>query len=100
MARLDVYRLRQSATSLVIELQTNLLDHIATRIVAPLVPLATAPKPIRDLNPIFIIDGGEHVMMTQLLGAVLTNDLRPTLISLDQHHDDVTRALDRLLFGY
>ena len=100
MSRLDVYRLRQSATSLVIDLQTNILDHIKSRIVAPLVPLADAPPPIRDLNPVFEIDGASYVMMTQLLASIFSHDLKPTLLSLDRHHDDVTRALDRLLVGY
>ncbi len=98
MARLDVYRLANGAT--VVDVQAGLLDHLATRIVVPLVPKISAPPPINDLNPMFEIDGIAHVMQTQATASIPKRELRAPIASLDRHHDRVTRALDVLLLGY
>ncbi len=54
MARLDVYPVPgKSRGRYVVDVRANLLSHLATRIVMPLLPEDVAPKPIRDLNPVF-----------------------------------------------
>jgi toxin CcdB len=54
---------------------------------------------IRDLNPVFEIDGQRHVMLTQAIATVPRRELRFAVSSLVQHHDAVLRALDILLTG-
>jgi toxin CcdB len=101
MARLDVYAMPGAAgRGYVIDVQASLLDHLASRAVVPLLPLAQCPPPITELNPVFEIDGTPHVMLTQAIAALPVRELRKPVTSLDRQHDAVTRALDILLIGY
>jgi toxin CcdB len=101
MAGLDVHPTPgQGRTGYVVDVQARLLDHLATRAVVPLVPQAGAPAPIRELNPVFEIEGVRHVMLTQAIATVPIRELRRAVASLDSQHDQITRALDVLLLGY
>lgn len=102
MPRLDVHRIALSGSreGYVLDVQADLLTHLATRTVVPLLPEATAPPPIADLNPIVEIDGTRHVMVTQAIASVPTRELKGVVASLSPRHDAVTRALDTLLIGF
>jgi toxin CcdB len=97
MARFGVYRI---GTSLVLDVQAELLDALATRVVVPLLAEDRAPKPIRDLNPVFEIEGTRCVMATQALAAVPVKELLRCGVSLSAHRDEITKALDILLTGF
>ena len=84
----------------VLDVQAELLAHLVTRVVVPLLPEDKTSHPITELNPIFEIKGKRHVLVTQALSAIPTRELKYTIISLDAHHDAVTRALDLLLLGF
>ena len=62
LAQFDVHRLA-NRPALVIDCQTELLDHIGSRFVVPLVPAASAPTPARQLNPSFPIGDADYVML-------------------------------------
>ena len=98
MARLDIYRMKSSGT-LVVDCQAELLEDLRTRIVIPLFPLADAPKPARNLNPVFELDDEQFVLMTQLLSAVESRELGKKQGSLDGNESEVMNALDFLLTG-
>ena len=98
MTRLDVYQLPNGIK--VVDVQAGPLDYIATHVVVPLVPLANAPPPIDDLNPVLDIDGIAYVMQTQAIAGIPKRELRQPIASLDRHHDRIVRALDVLLMGY
>jgi toxin CcdB len=101
MARLDVHPMPGAApVGYVLNVQADLLSHLATRTVVPLLPEESAPKPISDLNPIFEIEGKRHVMVTQAIASIPRRELKRTVASLAQDHDRVTRALDILLVGF
>ncbi|WP_246684693.1 MULTISPECIES: CcdB family protein [unclassified Mesorhizobium] len=59
-----------------------------------------APLPARRLNPIFRIDGRDHVMVTQFISAVTASELRTAEGSLARHHDEIVAALDMLFQGF
>jgi toxin CcdB len=100
MARLDVHPMPGARRGgYVVDVQARLLDHLATRAVVPLLPLSDAPPPIKDLNPVFDIDGTPHVLLTQAIASVPVRELRGALASLDPEHDRITRALDVLFLG-
>lgn len=100
MARLDVYAMPgKGRAGYVVDVQADLLSDLATRTVVPLLPQDTAPKPIRDLNPVFEINGQSCVMVTQAIASVPRRELKRAIASLAEHHDRVTRALDILLLG-
>ena len=90
----------ESGRGYVLDVQAALLDHLATRVVVPLLPLAGAPTPIKELNPVFDIDGEPHVMLTQAIASIPVRQLGRAVASLDSQHDQITRALDILLLGF
>jgi toxin CcdB len=71
MARLDVYPMPgRGAPGYVVDVRARLLDHLATRAVVPLLAVADAPPPIKELNPVFDIEDAAYVMLTQAIATV------------------------------
>jgi toxin CcdB len=99
MARFDVYPMPNNRLGFVVDVQADLLDHLATRAVVPLLPLTDFQTPIRDLNPILKIDDVPHVFVPQSIATVPVKTLGPVKVSLDREYDTLTRALDILLTG-
>jgi toxin CcdB len=99
MAQYDVYPIPRG-TGWLLDLQSDLLDVIGTRVVAPLVPLAEAQTRAGRLNPVFRIEGEEVVMLAQSLAAVPTSILKERCANLAQHHDKITAALDMVFLGF
>jgi toxin CcdB len=94
MARLDCYRVDGT---LVLDVQALDLGSLATRVVAPLIPLSEL-KPIAGLNPVFELQGQAYVLATQGLAAVPMAELGEAVMSLGEAQDHVvTKALDYLL---
>ena len=101
MARYDVYPMPgKGQTGYLLDVQADLLQDLSTRVVVPLLPPDAAPKPARDLNPAFDINGQPHLMLTQFIAAVPAKDLRKPRLSLSARSDDIARALDLLLIGF
>lgn len=100
MPRLDVHPLPGRGSGYVVDVQADLLSHLSTRTVVPLLPESAAPPPIRELNPVYEIRGARHVLVTQAIASIPGRELRRPVASLAGHHDSITRALDLLLVGY
>ncbi len=101
MSRFDVYPTPGTGrTGYVLNVQTDFLEALGTRVVVPLRTAEQAPMPARGLNPIFDIDGRPHLMLTQFIAAVPARDLRRSVLSLATKRDEITRALDLLLAGF
>ena len=98
MARFDVYASPDSIGYL-LDVQADLLDALNTRIVVPLMPLDAAPTPAKRLNPIFEIQSGRYVMVTQFLSAVPASLLKAPVLSLASCDSEITQALDLALTG-
>jgi toxin CcdB len=99
MARFDVYRNPDGAGCL-LDIQADLLSHLNTRVVVPLLPLQSAPQPARTLNPCFDIADETLVMSTQFMAAVPANILKNPLTSLSGRRDDIVAAIDLLMQGF
>lgn len=99
MAKYDVYP-SPGGVGFVVDVQTDLLDGLATRVVVPLLPAGSAPIPAKLLNPVFEIGGDAHVMVTQFLSAVPVQPLRAPVSNLGERADEITRALDMLFQGF
>lgn len=99
MARFDVYR-NPEGTGYLVDLQADLLDHLNTRIVAPLLPLDRAPKPAATLNPVLDIAGEQVVMTTQFMAAVPSQTLKSPVARIDAHRSEITAAIDLLFQGF
>jgi toxin CcdB len=99
MARFDVYR-NPPGEGCLLDIQADLLSHLNTRVVVPLLPLASAPQPARTLNPCFDIAEETLVMCTQFMAAVPANLLKNPITSLSGQRDDIVAAIDLLMQGF
>lgn len=100
MARFDLFRRPRSQSGYLLQLQSDFLDVLDTRVVAPLLPPASVPLPMRDLHPSFDIEGETYLLATQLLGVIPKRELGRPVGSLAAHQDEITRALDLLMTGF
>ena len=92
MAQFHVYRL--PGGRLVLDLQTDLIE-TGTRVVAPLVPAASGPKPLGRLEPIFEIGGAAHVPHTAEMAAIPSALLKtPPVADLSRFDYKSRGALD------
>jgi toxin CcdB len=98
MARFDVYRM--AGTALVVDCQADLLGHLKTRLVVPLLSEADVNQPIGKLNPIVSIAGDKFYFCADLAAAVPVSQLREKVGSLENESDSLGAALDMLLIGF
>lgn len=99
MARFDVYPMPDGPGYL-LDVQSDLLEGMTTRVVVPLLPLPSAPPLATRLNPVFRVEGEEVGMITQSLAAVPVSILGRPVGSLDGAADDVRNALDMVFVGF
>ena len=99
MARYDVFA-GIGEGSYLLDVQTDLIDYLKTRVVVPLLPSDSTPPPIRKLNPVFEISGRKVVMATHLLATVPVAELGESRLNLIKHHDEIVAALDMLFQGF
>ncbi|PBB26488.1 plasmid maintenance protein CcdB [Mesorhizobium sp. WSM4310] len=98
-ARYDFYR-NAEGDGYLLDVQSDLLERLSTRVIIPLMPPETAPVPGRRLNPTFAINGKDHVMVTQFLSAFSASELQSPEGNLCNHHGDIAAALDMLFQGF
>jgi toxin CcdB len=99
MPRFTVYR-NPDSEGYLLDVQANILDHLNTRVVVPLLPLPSAPKPAKTLNPVFDVMGTSVVMVTQFMAAVPISLLKSPESSLEFSRNEITAALDFVLQGF
>ena len=83
-----------------VDVQADTLEGLNTRLVIPLMPPETAPRPGHRLNPRFQIAGHHYILVTQYMAATRHSNLTRTGHSLRERSDDITAALDMLLYGF
>lgn len=105
MSRFDIFanpgRNRRNIPYL-IDVQSNVVSGLATRIVVPLRPVSafssmTLPP---DLFPIIVVNGEDHVMDTPQLGAIPMSELKIHVASAWTARFEIQNALDRLFGAY
>jgi len=99
MPKYDVFP-NPSGEGYLLDVQTDLLSDLNTRVVVPLLPTTVAPKPAARLNPVFEFGAEPLVMVTQFLTAVPTSILKAPVGSLDEEFEKVTAAIDMLMQGF
>jgi toxin CcdB len=93
----DVFR--TSAGTLVVVIQSDLLEAMRTRVVVPLLRPGQAGKPMRGLNPELRVGEETVVLMPQLAATLTVAELGRPMGSLAQAGDAIVRAVDVLLSG-
>lgn len=99
MGRFSVFK-NPDGPGYLLNVQADLLDHLNTRVVVPLLPQDLAPVPAKVLNPVFEVDGSPVVMVTQFLAAVPSRMLDGFVVSLESRRNEVIAALDLLFQGF
>jgi toxin CcdB len=99
MARFDIF-VNEDGAGYLLDVQSDLLNGLNTRVVVPLLPKSSAPSPAQRLNPVFSLNGQELVMATQYMAAVPQNELRSRVGSLTDQQAEISAALDMLFLGF
>ena len=98
MACFDIH---STGSGLVVDVQSDLIEILSTRVVVPLIPPDRAPKPARRLNPIFDLPGpGPVVFVAQYIAALPRAELGTPTGSLAAERDAIRGALDMLFLGF
>lgn len=99
MARFDVYQNR-GGSGYLLEVQSDLLSGLNTRVVVPLMPEAEAPRPAERLNPGFMVEKTKVIMATQFMAAVPESELRLAICNFAEQQREISTALDMLFLGF
>ena len=99
MARFTVYK-NPDGRGYLLDLQADINSHFATRVVAPLLPVAEVPFHASALNPVFDLEGQQFVMATQGMAAVPLAILKHPVSSLEHRRTDIVAAVDLLFQGF
>ena len=105
MARFDVYAnpgRHANTTPYLLDVQSDLLDGLDSRMVIPLRTLQHFPQvklPTR-LTPVLTINGQDYLLETPKMGAVPVRILKNPVASLNNEQAQITQALDFLFQGY
>ncbi|OGA65481.1 MAG: plasmid maintenance protein CcdB [Betaproteobacteria bacterium RIFCSPLOWO2_12_FULL_65_14] len=104
MAQFDVYRNTNASTRAripyLLDVQADLLDPLATRIVVPLAkPEVLGGKVAERLNPLFHLEGRRLAMLTPELAGVSRKLLGERVASLAGERQAIVAALDLVFTG-
>ena len=99
MPKYDVYE-NPDGAGLLLNVQADFLESLNTRLVVPLLPQQKAPLPAKRLNPIFVIDGDNYVMVSQFLAAVPKSLLKKHIENIEDQFSEINDALDLLITGF
>lgn len=93
----DVYR--SVSGTLVVVIQSDLLDAMATRVVVPLMPLGMTGTPLTRLNPRIAFGDQTLVLVPQLAATLTIREIGERMGSVADQRDSITLAIDTLLAG-
>lgn len=90
----------RAAVPLLLDVQSNLLAELGTRVVVPLYPASTLQeKMLKTLTPRFEIEGQPYVMLTPQMAGIANKQLGPMVADLAARRDEIIAALDLLITG-
>jgi mRNA-degrading endonuclease toxin of MazEF toxin-antitoxin module len=97
MRQFDVCRLR-GRNGLVVVLQHDRTDELATRLVAPVVE-TTGPD-IAMLRVALAVEGRPHVVQVDRMAAIRRSDMGEVITNVRHVEDPLKRAIDLLFLGF
>jgi toxin CcdB len=101
MAQFDIHRFAdgQGRARYVVDLQSDLLSELSTRVVAPAYPLMAGVHRITRLNPELDVKGSAYFLAVQEMAAVKRSLLGTTIGSAAARRDNIIAAIDLLITG-
>ncbi|MEO6079091.1 MAG: CcdB family protein [Steroidobacteraceae bacterium] len=105
MAQFRVYRNPQPDSKhrfpLLLDIQSDLIGALGTRVVVPLMPLAAkGTRALTVLMPAFDVDGRKYAMCTPQLAGVPKGGIGAEVADLASRRDEIIAALDLLVSGF
>ena len=102
MPQFDVYKPsgQSGVHSLLLDIQSDLIGLIGSRVVVPMVKFTQAPKLTQRLNPVFEVGSQKYVALFQDLQSVTLEMLGARVGNLADKRFEVTTTLDFLFQGY
>jgi toxin CcdB len=85
---------------LVVDCQSDLLDELGSRVVAPLRDAEDSSVSKSRLNPPVALDDASYRLGTQFLRAVYARQLSDRVGSLRVHEYEIKAAIDMLVSGF
>ena len=104
MAQFSVHKNKnpktRAAFPFLVNVQSDLLRDLRTRVVVPLVKQTTiGKKPMKDLTPVVDVEGHKYLMLTPQLAGIAVSDLGAEVGSVASSRDEIVAALDFLVTG-
>ena len=104
MPQFAVYKNRNDATRgrfpLLLDVQSDLLEPLKTRVVVPLSPAATArARAMQSLTPNITVAGKEYVMVTPQLAGISVRELGRIVDTVPGERGKIIGAIDLLITG-
>ncbi len=101
MAQFDVYKNLNKLTNqqipYLLDIQNDILSDLNTRVVVPL----GIKKPYNNtVNPKFIINNTEFIMITTQIAAISLNNIGTKVSSLEDNRSDIINAIDFIISGF
>lgn len=102
MARFDVYRASGRDGSLMVDVQTDVLAELDTRVIIPLIRIDEAADNIAPrLKPVIDVDGRKFVLSPTDIAAIPVRYLGAPVANIEgEYRDTITGALDFLFHGF
>lgn len=105
MGQFTVHRNRNAATKarfpLLLDVQSDLLSELATRVVVPLTPTTAATRrtAMRTLTPVLVVEGTDYLMVTPQLAGISARELGSPIADIPEQRPTILAALDLLITG-
>ncbi|MBF0603738.1 MAG: CcdB family protein [Nitrospirae bacterium] len=101
MAQFDLYEYRRfgSRAAFLVDVQSDLLETLTTRIVIPIYLVIPDTPLVRILNPTVELSGGTFFLSTAEMSAVRNSELKRVVGSLSTMRHEIIAAVDLLFTG-
>jgi toxin CcdB len=105
MAQFSVFRNKNPRTKavfpLLLDIQSDVLDDLQTRVVIPLTKAAAlTKKPLPLITPVVRFDGNDYLLLTPQLAGIARTELGAAVGSLAHERQAIIAAVDFLLTGF
>ncbi len=103
MAQFDIHRntrLGAEDFPYLLDIQSDFLDRLGTRLVVPLMPLARYGTPIERLNPLFEIEGETHVGVFTEMAGIVRPRFGEVVASAAERRHEIVAAVDFMIQGF
>jgi len=104
MARFDVYAhpdpTSRKTTPFLLDVQNEFIHGLDTRVVIPMRAVSRVRAPLRDLHPVFEVQGSRVILDTPALAAFPSRELSKYVANLGNQRAEIVAALDSLFGSY